>query len=323
MLEPLLPKLSRMNLEHLKTFHYVARYGSFTQAAHKLYLTQPAISMQIQGLENALHVVLVDRSRKKISLTSEGKVLYSYTQRLFNLFDEIEHVMQDLNQLQTGTLTIAATAVMGIYYLTPILKEYHQSFPLVTFKIRIGNSQQVADWVENQEVDIGLSGCIQCPSSIKMIMIHNEPYVTVVGQTSPLLSLPQPISAQEFLQNHIVTREKGTRIRVKIEDWLKKELPNTEYQEPLINISSLEGAKRLVINGLGLISLPELSIKNEVASGMLVPIDVENFNVSTTYYLIYQQNRKLSAATLQFILLLRDYSPKYAIEEINLAFPGL
>ncbi|MGL4675658.1 MAG: LysR family transcriptional regulator [Wohlfahrtiimonas sp.] len=323
MLESLLPKLSRMNLEHLKAFHYVAKHGSFTQAAHVLYLTQPAISMQIQGLENALHVVLVDRSRKKISLTSEGKVLYSYTQRLFNLFDEIGHVMQDLNQLQTGTLTIAATAVMGIYYLTPILKEYHQSFPLVTFKIRIGNSQQVVDWVENQEVDLGLSGCIPCPSSIKMIMIHNEPYATVVGQTSPLLSLQRPISAQEFLQNHIVTREKGTRIRVKIEDWLKQELPNTEYQEPLINISSLEGAKRLVINGLGLIALPELSIKNEVHSGLLVPINVENFDVSTTYYLIYQHNRKLSAAALQFILLLRDHSPEYAIEEINLAFPDL
>lgn len=70
---------SRINLEHLKTFHCAAESGSFTGAARLRFLTQPAVSQHIQGLENALHVVLFDRSHKKITLTGEGKILYAYT----------------------------------------------------------------------------------------------------------------------------------------------------------------------------------------------------------------------------------------------------
>ena len=78
-----------MNLDHLKTFHYVARLRSFTKAAHELFLTQPAVSLQIQGLEHSLKATLFDRRKKKIELTEEGRILFGYTQRLFGLFDDI------------------------------------------------------------------------------------------------------------------------------------------------------------------------------------------------------------------------------------------
>ena len=89
-----------MNLDHLKTFHYVARLRSFTKAAHELFLTQPAVSLQIQGLEHSLKATLFDRRKKKIELTEEGRILFGYTQRLFGLFDDIESAFQDLSQLQ-------------------------------------------------------------------------------------------------------------------------------------------------------------------------------------------------------------------------------
>ncbi|CAK7036416.1 LysR family transcriptional regulator [Saezia sanguinis] len=301
-------KVSRMNLEHLKTFHYVARSGSFTQAAHILFLTQPAVSLQIQGLENSLRVSLFDRSRKKISLTSEGKILYTYTQRLFSLFDEIDHVFQDLNHLQTGSLTIAATAVMGTYYLTKILRYFNKRFPLVSFKIKMGNSQQVVDWVSNQEADIGLAGRVSNTTHVRQVFLHREPYSAVVGANSPLLHLHRPLTIDEFLHSFVVMREKGTRTRVKIEDWFKKHAEGRQQPIPLITISSLEAAKRLVANGFGATALPHLAVADEIASGMLIPISVEKFQVNADYYLTYQTNKKLSIAALQFLMLLREVS---------------
>lgn len=121
--------ISRMNLEHLKTFHVVATLGSFTAASKALFLTQPAVSQQIQGLEHALKNALFDRSKRQIRLTPRGKVLFSYTQKLFSIFREIENVFNDLNQLQAGELTIASSAVMGNYYLPKFSQNLRKAIP--------------------------------------------------------------------------------------------------------------------------------------------------------------------------------------------------
>lgn len=299
---------SRMNLEHLKTFHYVAVYGSFTQAANALFLTQPAVSLQIQGLETALRVQLFDRSRKKILLTPEGKILFSYTERLFGLFTEIEHVFQDLNHLQTGSLSIATSAVMGNYYLPDILSHFHKRYPLIQFKILMGNSQQVADWVCNLEADIGLAGRVPNQPHLHQILLHREPYCCVVGAKSPLLRLRRALTNDEFLNAFIIMREKGTRTRAKIEEWFKSHSTEKKQPLPLITVSSLETAKRLLINGLGAMALPYLAVADEIANGTLVSIPVENFQVNADYYLTYLENRPFSMAALQFLMLLKETS---------------
>lgn len=300
--------VSRMNLDHLKTFHYVAKSGSFTQAAHILFLSQPAVSQQIQGLENSLRVSLFDRSRKKITLTSEGKVLYRYTERLFSLFDEIEHVFQDLNLLQTGTLTIAATAVMGSYYLPDILKKFNARYPLIHIKIKIGNSQQVMDWVANQEAEIGLAGRVPIVPNVNQVFLHREPYVAVVGTNSPLLQLQRPLTVKEFTNASLVMREKGTRTRAKIEDWLKLNTSQNDVTTPIITVTNLEATKRLVATGFGITALPYLSVIDDISVGKLIQLQINGFDINADYYLTYQTNRSLSAAAFQFIMLLREIS---------------
>lgn len=300
--------ISRMNLEHLKTFHYVALYGSFTQAANSLFLTQPAVSQQIQGLENSLRVQLFDRSKKKILLTPEGEILFSYTERLFGLFSEIEHVFQDLNHLQTGTLSIATSAVMGTYYLPDILARFSKRYPLIHFKILMGNSQQVADWVCNMEADIGLAGRVPNQPHLHQVLLHREPYACVVGAQSPLLRLRRALTTDEFLNAFMIMREKGTRTRAKIEEWFKDHSIHKKPPVPLITVSNLESAKRLLANGLGAMALPYLAVADEMANGSLVSIPVENFQVNADYYLTYLANRQFSVAALQFLMLLKETS---------------
>lgn len=298
--------VSKMNLEHLKTFHYVAKSGSFTQAAQILFLTQPAVSLQIQGLENSLRVTLFDRSRRKITLTSEGNILYTYTQKLFGLFDEIQHVFQDLNHLQTGNLTISASAVMGTYYLTKLVTQFNKRFPLIAFKIKMGNSQQVADWVCNLDSDLGLAGRVPNQRHLRQVFLHREPYSVVVSANSPLARLQRPIQVHEFVSAFLVTREKGTRTRTKIESWFKEHLHGQRLPVPLITISSLEAAKRLVASGFGATALPHLAVADEIASGTLVPIQVEQFELNADYYLTYHTDKKLSIAALHVLALLKE-----------------
>ena len=106
-----------MDLDPLKTFHHVAQLKSFTKAAQKLYLTQPAVSQQIQRLEHSLRVSLFDRSKKQIELTPQGEILFSYTRKLFHLFDDIEVAFEDFNNLESGHISIGASSLIGTYYL--------------------------------------------------------------------------------------------------------------------------------------------------------------------------------------------------------------
>ena len=91
-----------MNIEHLKAFYKVAREGSFTKAAGTLYITQSAVSQQIQALENSLKIKLFDRSGRKILLTSQGESLLSYAKKMFALYEEIEAVFELQQTLEKG-----------------------------------------------------------------------------------------------------------------------------------------------------------------------------------------------------------------------------
>ena len=120
-----------MNLDKLKTFHKIALTGSFTKAARKLHLTQSAVSQQIRSLEDTLGITLIDRSNKRVRLTSEGKILLSYTERLFDLYDEMVSLFELQQTLQKGKITIGSTRVLGTYFLPRLIGTFKEP-PLET-----------------------------------------------------------------------------------------------------------------------------------------------------------------------------------------------
>ena len=101
-----------MNIDQLKAFQRVASRESFTKAAQELFLTQSAVSQQIRSLEEEIGSRLFDRSGRRIRLTGEGEILLTYTQRLFDLHEEIEKLFGNLRTLKRGKIAIGATAVI-------------------------------------------------------------------------------------------------------------------------------------------------------------------------------------------------------------------
>ena len=118
-----------MNLDKLKAFHKIALTSSFTKAARMLHLTQSAVSQQIQSLEDTFGISLFDRSNKKVRLTGEGETLLSYTERLFDLYDEIVTLFELQQTLQKGKITIGSTRVLGTYFLPRIIGTFNRQYP--------------------------------------------------------------------------------------------------------------------------------------------------------------------------------------------------
>lgn len=267
-----------MDLDPLKTFHHVAQLKSFTKAAQKLYLTQPAVSQQIQRLEHSLRVSLFDRSKKQIELTPQGEILFSYTRKLFHLFDDIEVAFEDFNNLESGHISIGASSLIGTYYLPDMLEIFHDQYPNVTFNVRIGNSEKVAKWVMEHDVDLGLSARIMGKKDIIQYQLLNEPYRAVASPHSRWAKLGRALTAQEFSEASIVTREKGARSQNKLDEWLDEQ--GLSAYKGGFTVDSMQLAKNMAISGLGVVTLPELATIKDVKNGLLVNIDVENFHVN-------------------------------------------
>lgn len=298
--------ITRMNLEHLKTFHVVASLGSFTEAAKALYMTQPAVSQQIQGIEHALRNPLFDRSKRQIRLTAKGKILFSYTQKLFGIFREIENVFSDLNHLLTGELTIAASAVMGNYFLSSFIAEFYKKYPLISIRLEMGDSAYVTHLVEEGLADVALSRHVRNLKHCKQKLLIKEPYVCVCGPSSPLAALKRPLSAKEFAENYLVMRQKGSRMRSKLEEWFKSVGVYEFLSTPVIEVNSLESSKQLIARGFGAAAFSSIAVRQELKRESLIMLSVENFSVTADYFLGYNDKRELSPAAFEFISLLTE-----------------
>lgn len=298
--------ITRMNLEHLKTFHVVASLGSFTEAAKALYMTQPAVSQQIQGIEHALRNPLFDRSKRQIRLTAKGKILFSYTQKLFGIFREIENVFSDLNHLLTGELTIAASAVMGNYFLSSFIGEFYKKYPLISIRLEMGDSAYVTHLVEEGLADVALSRHVKNLKHCKQKLLIKEPYVCGCGPTSPLAAMKRSLSAKEFAENYLVMRQKGSRMRSKLEEWFKCVGVYEFLSMPVIEVNSLESSKQLIARGFGAAAFPSIAVRQELKRESLIMLSVENFSVTADYFLGYNDKRELSPAAFEFISLLTE-----------------
>ena len=288
-----------MNFDQLKAFHNVAHTGSFTKAARELFLTQPAVSQQIQALESFLGAILFDRSGKKVSLTSEGNILLSYTDKLFLLYEDIEAVFSHLQSLQKGKITIGSTAVIGTYFLPIIIGQYNKKYPEIEIDLQMGNSNIVHNMIVDGKVDLGFAGKIRSHTGLTGILIHRE-RLLVVSSTDNPITTKNSVSVNELGKIPFIWREKGTQTRELVKRWFEKRA-GRNYPGKSIELQNIEAVKRMVVEGYGITVIPEIAVRREIHVGLLKRVNLEGFDLSFDYYLFYLKRKVLSRATEAFL----------------------
>jgi len=294
-----------MNLDQLKAFHQVAGTGSFTKASRALFLTQPAVSQQVQALESHLGITLFDRSGKKVMLTSEGEILLAHTGKLFRYYREIEELFGHLKDLKTGKITIGATAVMGTYFLPRMIGRYNKRYPGIDIDVRMGNSHKIIGMLLEGIVDIGFAGRIKINPRLTGIPNHRENLLVVAAPDNPLVNKKVVLPA-ELEKIPFIWREKGTQTRELVKRWFQKSV-GRDYPKKSIELQNLEAAKRTVVEGYGITVIPEISVKRELHFGMLKPINLKGLDLFFDYYLFYLKGRAISRASGAFLGMLSDF----------------
>ena len=145
-----------MDLYQLRSFYEIVREQSFTRAADKLFLTQPAISLQIKALENELDEILLERNRRQLRLTPAGEILFAHAKAVLSRLEKARDDIAALKQVLRGRLAIGTSDTNCTYILPNVLAEFRARYPAVELDIRNRMSPEVSNLVLNDEVEFGI-----------------------------------------------------------------------------------------------------------------------------------------------------------------------
>ena len=290
-----------MNFSQLNAFLAVAQHGSFSRAAEKLYLTQPAVSRQIQALEELLGMQLFDRIGRLIILTQAGNILYHHAHIAFQALEEARETINQLRGLQRGHLRISAASTIGTYMLPQPLGEFKASSPNIEISLAITNKARVVQQVLNHEVELGFVGPPVEPAELEREEYLLDELVLIVAPTHRLAH-EESIRVAELGEEVFILREQGSGTR----EIMEEELARVRLSlKKAMELGSTEAIKQAVAANLGVSIVSKFAITLEILQGRLAVVKLPELNLLRQLFMVYHRGRTLSPAAQEFCSLLR------------------
>ncbi|MEO6300735.1 MAG: LysR substrate-binding domain-containing protein [Paracoccaceae bacterium] len=229
----------------LRAFHFVALHGGFTRAAEELHVTQPAISDQIRKLEEEYDVLLFNRNKRLVTLTTAGRELLDITRRLFDAQGQALELLSESRAMRAGNLRIVADSAS---HLLHILTAFRVKYPGVRISVRSGNTQSVVDSLHSYEADLGVLGEIPAGAEFEHVRLNATPITAFVAVTHPLASR-KSLRFQDIAGLPLVLREPGSKTRAKLED---AALAAGVALTAVIEAEGREAVREIVASGAGI-----------------------------------------------------------------------
>jgi DNA-binding transcriptional LysR family regulator len=280
----------------------VAKGGSFKNAAQSLFLTQPAVSLQIQNLEKQLKTNLFDRTKKQIELTESGTLLLRYSNRILALCEESSRVLDDLSELQSGKLVIGASQTTGTYLMPKIIGLFQQKYPNINVQLNVDSTRKVAWHLMNRQVDIGIVGG-KIPKELRKIL-EITPYVEdelalIVPPSHPYVKL-ECIKKEDLYDLKFISLNSYSTIRTVVDDTLSKNGIDVTRLKVEMELNSIEAIKNAVQSSLGAAFVSVSAITKELELNLLNCVRIEDVKINRKLCIILNPNRYKSKASENF-----------------------
>ena len=286
----------------LHVFLIVATRLSFSKAADELHITQPAITRHIKHLEDHFHQRLFDRKGNSISLTTAGELLLKHVKELFHFHKEMQFNMNALIDKTEGVLSIAASTTIAQYILPEILAKFHKQFPGVKVELFSANTEVIEHQILNEEAQIGF---IEGQAKNRELSYHpfmNDEIVLVIAKGHHLYE-EVSITLAHLKKLSLVLREKGSGTLEFIINALKKTQIDVNDLQVDMHLGSSESIKSYLKAKESVAFLSINTVSNELKSGDLRILDIEDFTIKRTFNYIAKQGYKneLAQVFLNFI----------------------
>jgi len=278
-----------MDINNLRAFVNVAEHGSFSLAAERLHLTQPAVSKRVAVLESELDTRLFDRIGHQVTLTEGGQQLLPRARNMLNEVTDIKRSLANLTDQVTGTLSMGTSHHIGLHRLPPVLRKFSQHYPEVQLDIQFMGSENACNAVEHGQLELAIATLPTKPSSqLELTAIWNDPLCFVVGTDHPLANMHQP-DLKALSEHQAVLPTIGTYTRDILEQALA---PRGITIQTGISTNYLETLKMLVSIGLGWSLLPGTLLKD----GDFKILEIEELQLTRALGVVRHRKRTLSNA---------------------------
>jgi DNA-binding transcriptional LysR family regulator len=273
----------------LKVFRAVAEQLSFHKAANQLFLTQPAVTLQIKALEDDLGVRLFDRGHGHVSLTSQGVLLLRYAEKLAALVSEAEEALAAGQGEVAGTLALGVSTTIAQYVLPRLIAVFLAENPQVQLSLHSDNTEEIVHLLLQDRVSLGL---IEGPPRDQGV--RTEPFMQdeLVLITPPDFE-PDHLSRDQLLASNLLMREQGSGSRRVVETALGKAGISLKTFKNVMTLDSTEAIKSAVEVGLGIGFVSQWAISKELELGALNVAEVTGIKVLRNFSLVSRTGPEL------------------------------
>jgi DNA-binding transcriptional LysR family regulator len=293
-----------MDTRQLAAFCAVVERRSFSQAAERLGVTQPAVSLQVRALEARLGQRLIDRSGRRVEPTEAGWRLYRNAQRLLQLEQQlIEDARGDGAQLR-GTLAIGASTGPGAHLVPLLLCEFQREHPDLSIALSISDTHTVIERVAERELELGIVGAIRRHRALQFEPLVVDEIVLAVPPAHRAAG--GEIGLEELRNENVIVMQEGAGVRQVVDDELRRAGLRLRALAPKLELGLQESVKSAVAAGYGVSFISRSAIEGELAAGTLAAARVAGLEPARQIYVVRARGRAPTRAAQAFLAFAKE-----------------
>jgi DNA-binding transcriptional LysR family regulator len=294
-----------MDTRQLAAFCAVVERKSFSQAAERLGVTQPAVSLQVRSLEKRLGRQLLDRSGRRVEPTEAGLALYRGAQRMLQLEGQlIDELEAGDGGEPSGTLQVGASTGPGSTVVPVLLCEFQRANPRVAVSLTISDTQSVVERVAERELELGVVGAARRHRGVVFEPLFRDEVVLAVPPGHHFAG--RTVSVGELRKEPLIVMQEGAGVRQVIEDELRSAGTRLRDLEPRLELGLQESVKAAVVAGYGVTFISRTAIEADLAAGTLATARVKGLEPAREISLVRSTGRSSTRAAEAFLEFARE-----------------
>jgi DNA-binding transcriptional LysR family regulator len=298
-----------MDTRQLAAFCAVVERRSFSQAADRLGVTQPAISLQVRALEKRLGTQLLDRSGRRVEPTEAGLRLYRGAQRLLQLEEQmLDEVAADRGGPLSGTLSLGASTGPAAVAVPVLLCEFQQRHPDLRVALEVHDTQTVVDLVAERGLEIGIVGAARRHRAVSFEPILEDEVILICAPGHPFSG--RTVSLDELRGETLIVMQEGAGVRHVVEDELRARGVRLRDLSTSLELGLQESVRSAVLAGYGVTFISRTAVESDLAAGTLGESRLEGMNARREISLARAAGRSQTRAAEEFVAFVRSRSPR-------------
>lgn len=306
--------MKHLTLRQLRSIQTIDDTGKISDAARKLGLTAPAVTLQLQQVEDAAGMLLFDRTSEGVKITAAGRAFVEAAGAVDEILSQLEDNIDSIKGVRVGRLRLAIVSTAK-YFAPFLIAGFAKIHPEIEVEFEIGNRSRMVELLRKHEADLFIMGRPPKEFSVRASVFGDHPLVMVAPPDHPL-ARARDISKERIAQETLLIREPGSGTRTSLEIFMS-DIPG-KLDNLGVAMDSNETIKQAAMAGLGVGFVSAHTLANEVASGKLVILDVESLPVRRQWFSVTRTDRAISPVMASFQEFLLKNGAQYFPE-----FPAL